>query len=167
MGAASIYPNKESVKSLRSIQKPVFLLFPYESFTHTLINFQMATQTNARCKRLPNEYYETRCGSGSPDPCCGMNCRMLVFFVTLFYQLEWSLNCRNGMLQWNLQEIYKFLHSRRNHRVFEGKSNLSLYHAVRLLCHSRSHGISVNSEDKSQIQTRLCRRVDWRRASAT
>ncbi|KAL7306039.1 hypothetical protein TKK_0001504 [Trichogramma kaykai] len=64
-----------AVQIIRPIQKGLFLLVPYVSFFHNQISFFITAQTNARCKRMPNEFYDESCRS-SPrfDICCMLGC---------------------------------------------------------------------------------------------
>jgi ATP-binding cassette subfamily A (ABC1) protein 3 len=63
----------EAVQILRPIQKRTFLLIPYLSFFHSQISFYTTAQKNARCKKMPNEFYNTMCNPLHPnlDICCG------------------------------------------------------------------------------------------------
>ncbi|KAJ8686329.1 hypothetical protein QAD02_022123 [Eretmocerus hayati] len=67
----------EFVIYLRKIQKGIFLLIPYVSFFHSQVSFYNTTMTNARCKRLPNEFYDFKCQSkfSVNETCCSLGCR--------------------------------------------------------------------------------------------
>ncbi|XP_008203624.1 retinal-specific phospholipid-transporting ATPase ABCA4-like [Nasonia vitripennis] len=64
----------KAVEIIRPIQKGIFLLVPYVSFFHSQISFYTTALTNARCKRMPNEFYDVACKSRVGDICCTLDC---------------------------------------------------------------------------------------------
>ncbi|XP_058807215.1 retinal-specific phospholipid-transporting ATPase ABCA4-like [Phymastichus coffea] len=68
---AYLFEYDNTTQILRLFQKRIFLLLPHESFLHTQIILQMVAQINARCKLLPNQFYDTR---PVYDVCWNMRC---------------------------------------------------------------------------------------------
>ncbi|XP_058807248.1 phospholipid-transporting ATPase ABCA1-like isoform X2 [Phymastichus coffea] len=63
----------KSVEIIRYVQKGVFLCVPYVSFFHTQMSFYLTAMVNARCAKMPNEFYDSQCEQ-SYDVCCNMVC---------------------------------------------------------------------------------------------
>ncbi|XP_014205582.1 ATP-binding cassette sub-family A member 3-like isoform X2 [Copidosoma floridanum] len=61
---------------LRPIQRTIFLLFPYVSLLHGQMSFFATAMSNARCRNMPNIFYDTKCTLSyyKNDTCCGLEC---------------------------------------------------------------------------------------------
>ncbi|XP_058807192.1 ATP-binding cassette sub-family A member 7-like isoform X2 [Phymastichus coffea] len=63
------------VRGIRTIQKGIFLLVPYVSFFHGQVSYHLTAQNNARCVKMPNEFYDIKCSPFPADLCCLFGCR--------------------------------------------------------------------------------------------